>query len=153
METMRMPVAEHPFFKGFESQHLDLLAGCASSARFEAGQYIFREGDFSNAFYAIQRGKVALEVFVPGKGSITIQTLSDGDVLGWSWLVPPHKKQFDAQAIEPTQVLKLDAECLRAKCEEYPKLGYELLRRVVQILGQRLQATRLQLLDVYGAGR
>ena len=96
---------------------------------------------------------MAVEIFVPGSGPIVIQTLEAGEVLGWSWLVPPHRKQFDARALEVTVALKFDAACLRTKCEEDPKLGYELLKRFTQILGQRLQATRLQLLDVYNVSR
>lgn len=153
MEKIEALIAQHAFFKGLEPKFLELIADCGTSVRFEAGQYIFREGDASDAFYAVCGGKIAVEIFVPGEGSITLQTLGAGDVLGWSWLIPPHKKQFDAKVIDATHLLKFDAKCLRKKCDQDPRFGYQLLQRVVQILGQRLQATRLQLLDVYGAAR
>jgi len=112
--------------------------------------YIFREGEEANEFYIIRDGKVSLEIVSPGKEPIIIQTLESGEVLGWSWLVPPYYWHFDARAVEPTRVVAFDARCLRNKCEEDPKLGYELLKRLVPIIEQRLQATRIQLLDLYG---
>ncbi|MBI4597638.1 MAG: cyclic nucleotide-binding domain-containing protein [Candidatus Omnitrophica bacterium] len=142
-------LAAHPFFKELDQAYLHLLAGCASNVVFQPGQYLFREGDQANRFFAIRQGKVALEIAVPGRVAITIETLDDGDVLGWSWIVPPHTKQFDARAVELTRALAFDATCLRGKCEHDPKLGFELMKRFTQLLGQRLQATRLQLLDVY----
>ena len=150
MHTLETFLAQHPFFAGMTPPHLQWLAGCASNVRFEAGTYLFREGDASQHFYAIRRGQVALEIMAPGFEPITIETLEAGDVLGWSWLLPPHTKQFDAPAVEDTVALAFDAPCLRAKCEQDAQLGYELLKRFARLIGQRLQATRLQLLDVYG---
>ena len=150
METLESFLAEHPFFKGLDRKYIRLMAGCASNVRFDPGQYVFREHDDAKRFYAIRQGQIALEIYAPGRGSITIETLDDGDILGWSWLIPPHKKQFDARVIAVTRALAFDAACLRKKCEKDPRLGYELLRRFATIIGQRLQATRLQLLDLYG---
>ena len=150
METLERILIEHPFFKGLETQYLQLIIGCASNVRFNAGQFIFREGEEANQFYLIRYGKVALEIFSPERGPITIQTLSEGEVLGWSWLFPPHHWHFDARALELTRAIALDGECLRKKCEEDHNLGYELTKRFAQIIEQRLEFTRLQLLDVYG---
>ena len=150
MQTLEPMLAEHPFFKDLDLRYLELIIGCASNVRFDAGQFIFREGQEANQFYLLRHGKVTLEIFVPGRGSLTIQTLREGDVLGWSWLFPPYHWHFDAQAIELTRAITLDGKCLRTKCEEDHALGYELLKRVSHIMMQRLQATRLQLLDIYG---
>ncbi|MEK6570694.1 MAG: cyclic nucleotide-binding domain-containing protein [Bacteroidota bacterium] len=150
METLEPILAEHPFLKGLESRHLQLIVGCASNVRFDAGQFIFREGEEANQFYIIRKGKVALDVHSPERGSIIIDTLGDGEVLGWSWLIPPYHWRFDAHAVELTRAIALDGKCLRNKCEEDHGLGYELLKRFAHIIEQRLQATRLQLLDVYG---
>ncbi len=78
------------------------------------------------------------------------QTVAEGDVLGWSWLFPPYRWVFDAQALELTRALVFDGTCLRGKCEDDHNLGYELMKRFAHVVVQRLQATRLQLLDVYG---
>ena len=150
METLERILIEHPFFKGLETQYLQLIIGCASNVRFNAGQFIFREGEEANQFYLIRYGKVALEIFSPNRGPITIQTLREGEVLGWSWLFPPYQWHFDARALELTRAIALDGECLRKKCEEDHNLGYELTKRFAQIIEQRLEFTRLQLLDVYG---
>jgi CRP/FNR family transcriptional regulator, cyclic AMP receptor protein len=71
-------------------------------------------------------------------------------VLGWSWLFPPYRWHFDASASAETSAVVLDGACLRGKCEDDASLGYRLMKRFAQLIQQRLQETRLQLLDVYG---
>ncbi len=151
MENLRRIVAEHPFCQGLESYYVDLLAGCASNVRLHAGQHLFREGGEANQFYLIREGKVALEVFAPSREPIITETVDGGDVLGWSWLVPPYRWHSDARVVEPVCALAVDGKCLRAKCERNHDLGYELLKRVVDIVGQRLESTRLRMLDLYAA--
>jgi len=149
METLERILVEHPFFQGLKKEHLELIVGCASNVRFDGGEFIFREAEEANQFYLIRRGKVALEVFSPERGPLTILTLADGEVLGWSWLVPPYRWKFDARAVELTRAIALDGKCLREKSERDHDLGYELLKRFAHITEQRLEATRLQLLNVY----
>jgi CRP/FNR family cyclic AMP-dependent transcriptional regulator len=153
METLERILAEHPFFKGLEEPYLQLLIGCASNVRFNAGEVIFREGEEANRFYLIRQGKVAVETFAPGRGPIIIQTLGEGELVGWSWLIAPYRWRFDGRAVELTRAIALDGECLRGKCEEDHNLGYELMKRVAGVMERRLEATRLQLLDVYGGVR
>jgi CRP/FNR family transcriptional regulator, cyclic AMP receptor protein len=81
---------------------------------------------------------------------VIIQTVGSGDVLGWSWLIPPYRWRFDARTVERTRAIALNGQCLRTKCDDSPRLGYELLKRVTSVFAERLLATRLQLLDVYG---
>jgi CRP/FNR family cyclic AMP-dependent transcriptional regulator len=150
METLELIIGEHPFFKELEKHHLKLIVGCASNIRFNAGEFIFREGEVTGQFYLIRHGKVALEILAPERGPIRIQTLGKGEILGWSWLVAPYRKYFDARAIELTRAIAFDGTCLRGKFDEDPKLGYELLRRFASVMAERLQATRIQLLDLYG---
>jgi len=151
METLERIIAEHPFFSGLESSYTGLLTGCAANARFAGGTYIFKEGGEANEFYLIRSGKVALEIFAPQRKPIVIATLAEGDVLGWSWLFPPYLWKFHAHATAETRAIVLDGKCLRMKCEQNHDLGYEVLKRFSQIVEQRLEATRLQLLDVYAA--
>jgi CRP/FNR family cyclic AMP-dependent transcriptional regulator len=150
MESLEGILAEHPFFSGLEPRYLQLAVGCASNVRFNAGEFVFQAGEEANHFYLIRAGRVGLEVFAPGRGSLAIETLETGDILGWSWLIPPYAWRFDARAVEMTRAIALDGKCLRAKCEEDHDLGYELLKRIAAILGQRLDATRFRLLDIYG---
>jgi len=132
---------------------LKFIAGCATNVRFKAEEFLYREGDEANNFFVLREGKVAIEAFSPKRGAITIQTLTAGDVLGWSWLFPPYHTHFGARAIEPTRAICLDGKCLRNKCEQDHDLGYELMKRFSEVIIQRLQATRLQLLDIYGENR
>jgi CRP/FNR family transcriptional regulator, cyclic AMP receptor protein len=149
METLQRILADHPFTHGLNDQHLELLVGCSSNVRFEAGQMVFRDGQEANQFYLIREGKMAVEPCAAERGPINILTLGAGEVLGWSWLVPPYRWRFDARAIEPTRAIALDGKCLREKSESDTNLGYELLKRIAHIMEERLQATRLQLLNVY----
>ncbi len=151
MQAIEPILADQPFLKSLDPAMLQQVAGCAFDVRFDAGQFIFREGEAANQFYIITRGKVSLEVFVPGRGALTVDTISEGDVLGWSWIFPPYRWHFDGRALEMTRAIAFDAKCLRAKCEEDHDLGYEFVKRFAHIIMDRLQATRLQLVDVYGA--
>ena len=151
METLEPILAKHAFFEGLDAAYLKLLVGCASNVRFPAGSYIFRQGEEASHFYLIRQGRVALEIYAPHRPSIVVETLDGDDILGWSWLIPPYRWRFDARVVEATRAVALDGKCLRAKCEEDHDLGYELLKRFAHIVTERLQATRLQLLDVYAS--
>ena len=151
METLERVIAEHPFFANLDAGFMALVVGCASNVRFEAGAYIFKEGDEADTFYLIREGKVALELFAPQRKPIIVETLGVGEILGWSWLLAPFQWKFFAHAMEDTRAIALDGKCLRNKCEENHDLGYEVLKRFAHIIERRLEATRLQLLDVYGA--
>jgi len=152
-ESLERVLVEHPLLKGCQRQYIQLLVGCASNVRFNAGETILRQGEEANLLYLIRQGRVALEIPDSGRGSIIVQTLGEGDVLGWSWAITPYRWHFDARAVEVTRAIALDGKCLRDKCEVDHDLGYEVMRRVTHVMEHRLQATRLQLLDVYGAGR
>jgi CRP-like cAMP-binding protein len=150
VETLERTLAAHPFFRDLDSAHLRVLVGCASNMRFDAGAFVFHAGHEANQFFLLREGRVALEITAPGRPPLVLQTLGAGDILGWSWLIPPYHWMFDAIAIEQTRAIGLDAKCLRGKCEADHDLGYELLKRFAHIMEERLQATRLQLLDLYG---
>ena len=149
MKTLEGILSRHPFFDGLDPRYIELAVGCAANVRFNAGEVIFREGEEANNFYLIREGKIALEVFSPGHGSLTVQTLDDGEILGWSWLIPPYHWRFDARAAEVTRAIAFDGKCLRDKCEQDHDMGYELLKRIASILGERLDSTRFQLRGIY----
>jgi CRP-like cAMP-binding protein len=149
MQTLEPILAEHPFFKGLKPEYLQLITGCASNVRFDTGTYIFHEGEEASQFYLIRQGKVALEIFAAQHGPITIETIETGEVLGWSWIFPPYSWHFSGRVFEPTRAIALDGKCLRDKGEADHDLGYELMKRVAQIMMERLQATRIRLLDIY----
>jgi CRP/FNR family transcriptional regulator, cyclic AMP receptor protein len=150
MQTLDELIADSPVFAGLPAAHLQLIAGCGVNERFAAGAYLFREGHAADRFYLIREGSIALEVHVPGRGMRVIETLGSGEVVGWSWLFEPYRWQFDGRAAQATGVVAFDGACLRGKCDADHELGYELMRRFAASMVARLQATRLQLLDVYG---
>ncbi len=146
-------IAGAPALAGLERAHLEAVAGCGRNEAVESGTYLLREGAPAEHFYLIQAGTVALEIHAPGRGAIVIETLQPGEVVGWSWLFAPYRWQFDARAVQACSVVSFDGICLRAKCDADHELGYELMRRFAECIVERLQATRLQLLDVYGGDR
>jgi CRP/FNR family cyclic AMP-dependent transcriptional regulator len=150
MEGLEHILREHPFFAGLAPEHSKLVVGCARNHRFDAGNYLFREGEPANEFFLIRHGRVALEIVAPGQTPIVFATLGEGEIVGASWLVPPYRWTFDARAIELVRAIGIDAACLRGKCEADHHLGYEMMKRFLPIFVKRLHATRLQILDVYG---
>lgn len=143
-------VQSHPFFAGLKEADIELIAGCAKNVRFAAGEAIFREGQAADAFYVIRVGRIGIDVSLPPRGWIRVQTLEAGDVLGWSWLFPPYKWHFSAVALEAVRAFEFNGTCLRGKCEDDNRLGFELMKRFARVMMERLQAARLQILDVYG---
>jgi CRP-like cAMP-binding protein len=153
MRTIDTLLQDVPIFQGMSPEAIELLSGCASNVRFADGEMLFREGDEANVFYVVRHGRVALDTFVPTRGPVTIETIDPGEVIGWSWLFAPYRWHFDAKALGVVRATVFDAACLREKCERDPAFGYDLIRRFTQVLIERLQWTRLRLLDLYGNGR
>jgi CRP/FNR family cyclic AMP-dependent transcriptional regulator len=150
MKSLAEVVAESPVFAGMAKEHLELLAGCAQNVHFADGRTIVREGEPADVFYLVRHGAVALDTFVPGRGPVTIETVHEGDLVGWSWLFPPYRWHFDARAMGSVAAVAIDGACMRGKCASDRDFGYELMLRISQVMLDRLQATRLRLLDVYG---
>jgi CRP/FNR family transcriptional regulator, cyclic AMP receptor protein len=145
VETIEDIIATHPFWKGLDANHVRLLQEIAISERFDAGQLIFQEGEEADRFCLIRTGQVRLDAFVPGRGAVTVQTLTDGDPLGWSWLFPPYRWHFSAHANEVTELIVFDGKFLRDLSELNHDFGYELIKRVSNMLPERLQETRILL--------
>ena len=150
MEGIEQLLAEHDVLSTIDPRYLPLLVGCATNARFDAGTFMFREGDPADRFYLIRHGRAAIEISAPERGGIVVETIGSGEVIGFSWLFPPYRWRFDARVLEPMTALTLDGACLRAKCEEDHELGHELMKTFAGVAMERLQATRMQLLDLYG---
>ena len=149
MSKIKGSMAEHPFFKDFKASHLKRLAECASHENFNKGSYLFREGESADWLYLIREGKVVVETQMPGRDPLAIMTIGKGGVVGWSWLFPPYRWHFGARAAEDASAIALDAKCVLAKCREDYEMGYELMWRCAYVMGERLQATRLQLLNAF----
>lgn len=149
MSEAAAALADHPFVRGLSDRHLTLLASGARLATTPVGQLLGREGQEARAFYLVCSGQVALEIAMPSRGTVRVQTVGPGEALGWSWLVPPHRWRFDCRALNTVETLMFDGAWLRDQCAADHELGYQLLRRLVDVMAARLTATRLQVLDVY----
>ncbi|EED36821.1 cyclic nucleotide-binding protein [Luminiphilus syltensis NOR5-1B] len=144
-------IAQEPFFRGLNADFCKTIARCGKHVRFDKGQIIYRQGDPADTFYVIRHGYVALEF--PGGGRAMVhQTLHDGDLANAEWLVAPYRCLWDARAVAATVAIALDAACLRGKCDDDHDLGYELMKRFVPLVVERLSHAKLQALDVYGEG-
>jgi CRP-like cAMP-binding protein len=143
-------IAGAEVFEGLRPEQLELIGGCGANEHVREATYLFREGERADRFFLIRKGAVALEVHAPGAGPLVIETLGEGEVVGWSWLFKPYRWQFDARTTAPTGLIAFDGACLRGKCDADHELGYQLMQRFASEMLERLQATRLQLLDLYG---
>ena len=143
METLEKILSNYLMFHNLSEKHLKILSGVTTLVQFHPDELILPKGEKTQYFYLIRKGRVVLEEFLEDKGAMTLQVLGEGDILGWSWLVPPYRWHFDGKAVDEVEAFRIDAEKIRAKMNEDHDLGYELLRRFINIVVDRLQATRL----------
>jgi len=148
MPALLTTIAAQPFFKGLSEQHLRMLADSAMHTEFTSGQSIFRTGDPPNRFYLIERGKVAVELEVRDRAPILIETLGPGREIGWSWiLTPQHYEHFSATALETTDAIFFYGTRLREQCEQDHDFGYEMMKRMAEVMLHRIQAASQLLLE------
>ncbi len=150
MESLERIILEQTLFAGLDPDIAQLVTGCARNLHFEPGAYLFHEGEDAKEFYLIRHGEVVLEITAPGRRTLVLSTIKDGEVVGASWLIPPYRWNSDARARGHVRALGFNAECLRRKCDEDARVGYEMTKRFMPMMVNRLQAAYLQLLDVYG---
>jgi CRP/FNR family cyclic AMP-dependent transcriptional regulator len=150
METMTPILAAHPFCKGLDSRYLKLIVECAERQTFSPGQFLCRDEEEARKFYVIHLGRVAVEIYRPRRGAVTIQTLGEGEVLGWLWFDQPYHWHLDAKALDLTRVISLDVQGLMDRCNQDHDFGYELMRRYAHHLAVQFRATKAQQADFYG---
>lgn len=146
----RLHAADHPFLRGLDPAFVTRISTGAQETSYEAGELLFREGEEADRFFLVFHGKIALEIVTPDRPRTTIQTVGPGEVIGWSWLVPPNRWRFDARAVKHTRVIALRGSVLRESFEESPADGYRFLLRLLPVLGERLEMARVQILDIHG---
>ncbi|MCM4081245.1 cyclic nucleotide-binding domain-containing protein [Paractinoplanes hotanensis] len=142
-------VSALPFFAGLAPRLLDDLCAAGRPVTYNPGERLFAEGGEADQFWLIESGTVALDLRVPGRGDHVIETLTAGTVAGWSWLYPPYRWNFGATARTPLRAVVFDAVAVRGRCDADPAFGYAMLRLFTPVIAERLQATRLRLLDLY----
>ncbi|OFX07351.1 MAG: Crp/Fnr family transcriptional regulator [Alphaproteobacteria bacterium RIFOXYD12_FULL_60_8] len=143
----------HPFFHDLDEDDIRFLAGCGRNERYEAGEFIFREGAPADRLYLVRHGSVAVEINAPGREPTIIKTLGEGELLGWSWIVEPYTWTYDARALNMTRVLSLNAVCLRNKFDINHELAYRFMRKFTAVMADRLHAAHMQIMDLYGPSK
>lgn len=151
MQSIKDALVANGMFRNLTEQQLDAVASLGQDIDFADGAALMSEGEPANTFFLIREGFVALQTETPA-GAITIETLHNGDPVGWSWLIEPFLTHFDARSHGVTHAVQFDAATLRKRWEEDPVLGYELMRSFAAVIVERLHATRIQLLDTYVRG-
>ena len=146
--ALEAEVKAHPFLIGMSDHHIRLLADCAMLTHFAPETTIFAQGDTANRFYLIQQGAVILESNT-SEEKVEIDRIGDGDLLGWSWLFPPYVWHFTARTVAPTKAIFFYGTVLRDYCEKDHSLGFELFKRMSEVMTRRLQAARARLLKAY----
>jgi CRP-like cAMP-binding protein len=135
------------FFAGLPPDSLRFLSEHATLRKLEGNEILFRHGSRADAFYLIASGSIALEVIAIEGPALELQKLSTGEVLGWSWFVPPYKWSFQAVATSPSTVIEFDGVAVLAHCEENPRFGYDLLKRFSALMSERLQFARQKMME------
>jgi CRP/FNR family transcriptional regulator, cyclic AMP receptor protein len=146
MTTDKAVLGAQPFLRGMADGHLAKLATLCGHVALPARQRLFDEGATADRFWLIDAGQVTLDTTVPGQGRLVIATLGRGDVVGLGWLLPPYQWRLGAVTTQPMQAFEFDARAVRGACDEDPALGYELSRRVLDLLVRRMYAVQERLL-------
>ncbi len=147
MRTMHDIISEQAFFKDFSADQIDALAENARYRRFRANELVFHHGNLADRFYVVVKGTVALEAPADDGHPVRLQIAASGELLGWSWMFSNNVGQWLGRTLEPTEVIYFCGDRLRQQCEQDPQLGYQLFRRVAEVMMQRLQATRQLLFE------
>ncbi len=140
-------ITKNAFFAGIPADLAAALASLSSITDLKIGQMLLHVGEPAGHFYIVERGLVSIELYAPGRDSIVVDQIPPGEVVGWSWLVPPYRWRFDARAVVPTSVIDFDAMTLRERLETDPRLGYEVMKRFIPVMSRRLASARERLVE------
>jgi CRP/FNR family cyclic AMP-dependent transcriptional regulator len=148
-DTLASYLRNHPIFKGLTPKQLDLIVSYATEAEYKPGQRVFQRDFDAHEFFIVRQGSVVIEVPAIDGEPLTIQTVGDGSLLGWSWFIPPYRWSFDARAVAPSSVISVNGDKLRTACDSDPKLGYHLMTRFAILMAERLNAARISAMRHY----
>ena len=140
-------LAKQEFFTGLSPESVEFIARSARERQLERGDILFHHGERARHFYLVCDGRVSVEIPAITGPTLEVQSLAEGEVLGWSWLIAPYRWNFQARAEESSELLEFDGDALLAHCEEDPKFGYELLKRFAALMSERLDAARQKMMD------
>lgn len=135
------------FFRDLPGEVRSLLAAHAQVRRLNENEVLFHFGEPALRFYLVTEGHMSVEVAAIEGPTLQLQDLGPGMVLGWSWLIPPHRWSFQARASTPVELVEFDGEVVLAECERNPTLGYALLKRFSTLMSERLYQARQRMID------
>lgn len=140
-------LSTHPFFSELEKTNKKFLSNAAQSLKIEEGEVLFRQGGSADKFYLLQSGEISVQVPALMGPALEIQKIRPGQILGWSWLIPPYRWNFQALALEDSELLEFDGSIILAHCEEDPAFGYALLKLFAALMSERLDKARQKMMD------
>jgi CRP-like cAMP-binding protein len=137
------------FVEGIPEEDLKRYAAVARLEEYPAGAVVFREGQQLTRIFLVSEGNIALEVRPPGEPARRLHTVGPGELLGWSPVLGGGPMTATARAMALTRLVAFDAAQVLAQCHHDPRFGFLFMKRTAEALAARLNATRLQLLDVF----
>lgn len=140
-------LGEQRFFAGLEPEFLEFLAECARERHFGTNALVIRHEDHATNFFLVRQGRISREVPAIQGPPLIMQSIGAGEVLGWSWLIPPYRWSFMARAEQPTDVFEFDSRRIFERCEADPRFGYELLQRFAALMSERLSHARRKMVE------
>ncbi len=146
-QSIESYLATHDFFSELDERSKKFLADSAVVRELNAGDVLFRQGESADKFYLLRSGEVSVQVPALMGPALQIQKLREDQILGWSWLIPPYRWNFQALALEDAVVLEFDGSIILARCEQDPSFGYQLLKLFAALMSERLDAARQKMMD------
>lgn len=140
-------INQQDFFLGLDQRFTRFLATCAVAQHVPAERTLFRHDAHADRFYLLQSGRVSVEVAAISGPPLELQELEAGDVIGWSWLIPPYRWHFQARATEESEVIEFDGDAILEHCEQEPAFGYELFKRFSGLMSRRISYAREKMMD------
>lgn len=138
-----------PLFASLSHTQRAAIAGISRIETYAPGTRLFEEGGLADQCWVVLAGCVMIDTVVPPRGRTAVQSIGPGELVGLSWLMPPYQWHFGATVVSPTRAAVVDTGALRMLADEDPALGYQLSLILIEALLNRLQATRIRLLDLY----
>lgn len=137
-----------PWFLELSDNQIDQLANISTVRRVHQNSFLFHEGDSEGNLFILLEGEVSIEIQIPGRERLCIFTAEPLDIIGWSSLTPMvRQRTATAKSVKDCSFLEFDADALMLLCEEDPKLGYIIMKRISNLVASRLLSMRIQLMD------
>lgn len=143
-------LAHHAFLEGLSPSFVEALEPGTQARTYRIGEAVIHEGAPAKELLLIEHGKVALEMEAADHPRLTLLTVGPGEVVGWSWLIPPHHWNVDGRALKTTEILAVDGRLIRKLLDDRPEEGMRFLLRLLPVITRRLEIARTQVMDIHG---